>query len=71
MANVEINIGLQVKKQTPINKGDFELRIRPTGHWAAPAKPQHNISKVPQNAKSPEALRYYWLLVAMSSADNG
>jgi len=27
MANVEINIGLQVTKQTPINKGDFEQLI--------------------------------------------
>jgi len=27
MANVEINVGLQVTKQTPINKGDFEQLI--------------------------------------------
>ena len=27
MTNMEINIGLQVTKQTPINKGDFEQLI--------------------------------------------
>ena len=27
MTNTEINIGLQVRKQTPINKGDFEQLI--------------------------------------------